>query len=498
MTKKTLISCLSIAMLFSGQVAASNVNVIGYIPDYRFDAVKKMDITMYTHIHFFSVTPLADGRLGWPSGKSKASMAQYFTDFKNQAASDAKMMITFGGTSEGSSKYFPEMASNTVTRTAFVTNAIQLALDWQADGIDIDWEWGYRPSTTEHKNAYIKLMEELNIEADKHGLLISNAISPSAYFGDNTPVEALIDSDYLVIMSYSYNGAWSKTTGHHSGLERSIQDGFQYWESRGVLPESMHVGVPFYANHYTNATTVGSTFSDFKALTFGQLQDLLAKGYKVVEDDWLGTHAYSDSDNSIVFYDSPSNVAAKINYANEAGYGGIAVWEIGQDDTNQTLSKMIETTNNPDPIDKLSAVIDAPDSAQVNDTVILDGQGSHSVVGSVSYQWTWNGNSVGADLVKLEVAFKQQHIGKNLFSLRVTDREGNTDMVEHTITVSDPISCDGLAAYQSYEAKTGNGYYMIGDQVHYQGNKYEALANNLFNVTPGSADHWWKPLGPCN
>ncbi|UII31944.1 lytic polysaccharide monooxygenase [Fulvivirga ulvae] len=40
-------------------------------------------------------------------------------------------------------------------------------------------------------------------------------------------------------------------------------------------------------------------------------------------------------------------------------------------------------------------------------------------------------------------------------------------------------------------------YYMNGDIVSYSGHNYESLSDNLFNVTPGTAAHWWKDLGPC-
>lgn len=480
MKKKTLISCLSLAMLFSGQVAASSGNVVGYIPDYRFNLVKTMDITMYTHVHFFSVTPLADGSLSWPSGESKASMAQHFAGFKNQAASDAKMMITFGGIAEARSKYFPEMASNPVMRSAFVANAIQLALDWQADGIDIDWEWGYRPSTTEHKNAYIKLMEELNLEADKHGLLISNAISPSAYLGDNTPVEALVDSDYLVIMSYSYNGAWAATTGHHSSLERSARLGFQYWESRGILPEQMHVGVPFYANHYTDATTVGSSFSEFKALTFGQVQELLAKGYQVVEDDWLGTHAYSDTDNSIVFYDSPSNIATKIDYANGAGYGGIVVWEIGQDDANQTLSKTIETANaqdkNTPPV--LSGIQDEKISINIVFDPMIGVTASDKEDGDLT------------DIIVVEGWVDTSRVGSYTLTYSASDSEGLTTTQDRLIKVIDLSTCM-INEYPNWPRQNWAGvpnHAIKGDLMSHKGVIYEALWYTT--AVPGAHNSW--------
>ncbi len=39
--------------------------------------------------------------------------------------------------------------------------------------------------------------------------------------------------------------------------------------------------------------------------------------------------------------------------------------------------------------------------------------------------------------------------------------------------------------------------YMKGDVVGYNGRNYESQVDNLYNVTPGTADHWWKDLGPC-
>ncbi len=53
---------------------------------------------------------------------------------------------------------------------------------------------------------------------------------------------------------------------------------------------------------------------------------------------------------------------------------------------------------------------------------------------------------------------------------------------------------DGCAvAYGPYP-----NVYMQGDIVSQNGHNYECLADNLFNVTPGTAAHWWKDLGPCS
>ncbi|CAH8199413.1 hypothetical protein VAEU17_2680001 [Vibrio aestuarianus] len=38
---------------------------------------------------------------------------------------------------------------------------------------------------------------------------------------------------------------------------------------------------------------------------------------------------------------------------------------------------------------------------------------------------------------------------------------------------------------------------MNKDLISHQGNKYESQADNLYNVEPGTAEHWWKLLGAC-
>lgn len=54
-------------------------------------------------------------------------------------------------------------------------------------------------------------------------------------------------------------------------------------------------------------------------------------------------------------------------------------------------------------------------------------------------------------------------------------------------------NCAGVATYQPYPK-----IYNKGDRVVYNGNLYESLSDALYNVTPGTADWWWKPLGACS
>jgi len=54
-------------------------------------------------------------------------------------------------------------------------------------------------------------------------------------------------------------------------------------------------------------------------------------------------------------------------------------------------------------------------------------------------------------------------------------------------------NCAGVAAYEPYPK-----VYNRGDNVVHNGQLYESLTDALYNVTPGTADWWWKPLRSCS
>ncbi|WP_345368629.1 glycosyl hydrolase family 18 protein [Algivirga pacifica] len=84
--------------------------------------------------------------------------------------------------------------------------------------------------------------------------------------------------------------------------------------------------------------------------------------------------------------------------------------------------------------------------------------------------------------------------GDYVIVVTATDNDGMTATDQATVTLTEPVQTGGCDApeYEGYPT-----IYNSGDQVSYNGMLYEAQVNNLYNVTPGAADHWWKPLGPC-
>lgn len=327
-------------IIFSLLLQLEGQKIIGYAPYYR-DFPAAFDFSLYTHINFFAVWPDSSGGLLWPGQNDSTAMFQKYKEIQDRLDNEQKLLISYGGISEGGSRFFSRMAANPAALERFSQNAVKLCLDWGAQGIDIDWEWGKRleEDDTEEKAGYLNLMKRLSELSQKNGLLLSTAVSASSWFGDNYPVEGVNKADYINVMTYTYNGSWSSTANHHAPLSKSENIGLTYWKDRGLAASKLNLGVPFYAYKYEGPDTPGEEYRTMGTLAYPTVLAYLDLGFQVHLDTISGTYASSSS--SIFFYDSPEDLSAKVNHVKKMGYYGIFIWELGQDDSDQTLSRSI-------------------------------------------------------------------------------------------------------------------------------------------------------------
>ncbi|MEH0154057.1 glycosyl hydrolase family 18 protein [Limibacter armeniacum] len=174
-------------------------------------------------------------------------------------------------------------------------------------------------------------------------------------------------------------------------------------------------------------------------------------------------------------------------------YGEYTVVVTATDDANQSTSDSIVITVQQAPgtptvgftsptngqvfsVSTLSAINISVDAADANDvSIAVDGQSFSGTSAS------WTPSAFGS------------------YTLTATATgAGGTATTSVDVTVEEAVTsggiCEGVEAYKTY---ADGGLYNSGDQVTYEGNLYEAQVNNLYNVTPGTADHWWLPLGAC-
>jgi chitinase len=118
--------------------------------------------------------------------------------------------------------------------------------------------------------------------------------------------------------------------------------------------------------------------------------------------------------------------------------------------------------------------------------------------GSVAKVEFFNGGtSLGAVTASpYSVTWSNVAAGSYSITVVATDNAGATTTSSAVaITVGGSTNtgnCAGVATYQPYPK-----IYNKGDKVVYNGILYVSLSDALYNVTPGTADWWWQPLGAC-
>lgn len=112
----------------------------------------------------------------------------------------------------------------------------------------------------------------------------------------------------------------------------------------------------------------------------------------------------------------------------------------------------------------------------------------------------FNGSTLLGTVTSTPYSFSWTNVAAGTYTLTAvaTDNSGAaTTSAAITFTVTGSTgsgsgNCSGVPAYQPYPS-----IYMKGDKVTYNGNLYQSTSDNLYNVTPGTADWWWTPLGSC-
>ncbi|TWI90920.1 glycosyl hydrolase family 18 protein [Chitinophaga japonensis] len=118
--------------------------------------------------------------------------------------------------------------------------------------------------------------------------------------------------------------------------------------------------------------------------------------------------------------------------------------------------------------------------------------------GSITKVEFFNGSAKLGETASAPYSFTWANVAAGTYTLtaKATDNaNGATTSAAVTIVVSTGGgggNCAGVPAYEPYPK-----IYNKGDRVVYNGVLYESLSDALYNVTPGTADWWWKPVGTC-
>ena len=265
-----------------------------------------------------------------------------------------KVLVSLGGW--GGCKTCSDVFNTKEGRVDFAKSTARIIEEYNADGIDLDWEYPAIPGPPGHpfreedKDNFTDLIKLLR-EYMKPGDILSFAAGGFKSFIDKSVdwdiVTPLIDN--VNLMSYDLIGGYSKVTGHHTSLystenqERSGDYAVKYLKSKGVPANKIVLGAAFYGRIYKDVANINNGLyqaANFKGGVNQNNFDEVTKDFEFFWDETAqAPYAYQKENQLFLTYDNKKSIKLKSNYVKENGLHGIMFWQLMNDKRNDGLLK---------------------------------------------------------------------------------------------------------------------------------------------------------------
>jgi chitinase len=296
-----------------------------------------------------------------------------------------RVLISLGGWT--GSAYFSDAALTDASRKKLVSSCVDLWIKGNLpglsagvaagifDGIDLDWEWPGSEGNAgnvirpEDKRNFTMLTAEFRKQLDALGRRNRahydlTAFLPAAPAKIDAGFEARKIFKYLdfgTVQGYDFHGSWENRTNQQSALrvpagapdnpDFSVEVAIDTWRDRGAPGRKLVLGIPYYGQGWTGATTGGNGL--FAPVTGGApgkfavgtedyktLKSLPAQGFKL-HRDWRSGHSWLFDGTTFWTYDDPAQILQKTAYIRTEGLGGAMMWSLDGDDERASLTRTI-------------------------------------------------------------------------------------------------------------------------------------------------------------
>ena len=316
------------------------------------ETVGQLDQIIYSFLH------LKDNELHVEKERDSSSIA-YLTSLKDNNP-DLQVLISLGGW--GGCETCSEVFSTEKGRTEFAESVREILVNYNADGIDLDWEYPVVPGYPGHphkpadRENFTYLVEDLREELGEE-YEISFAAG-----GFDTFLEKAIEwkkvmplLDGVNVMSYDLVSGGSPRTGHHTPLYSSndqipsADNAIQFLDSVGVPREKIVLGAAFYARVWEEVDNVSSGLHQpgkFKESVLYKDLDAYQEEHEGFKSYWdtvaQAPYLYNSEKGLFATYDDEISIAKKTKYAIEKGLRGIMFWQLSGDRPQNGLIDVID------------------------------------------------------------------------------------------------------------------------------------------------------------
>ena len=332
-----------------------SVKVIAYYMGDGSD-LGRYNFNQLTHI-IYSFLHLKGNELRFDSAKDQEAMRKLVALKKTYP--HLKVLLSLGGW--GGCETCSDIFNSAENRKVFAQSTLKIIQDYNADGIDLDWEYPTIEGYPGHKFAahdranFSELVRELrHAVGDKYELSFAAG-------GFDKFLEAAVDWQTIMpllnnvnLMTYDIVNGATPHTGHHTALystpqqKDSTDNAVQKLLSLGVAPEKIVIGTAFYARSWKEVSMANNGLyqagihidgADYKEFPERYAP---AAGFTYYWDDVAkAPYAYKPKQKIFATFDDQRSMGEKVRYLRKQKLGGIMFWQLPHDTANNGLLNSI-------------------------------------------------------------------------------------------------------------------------------------------------------------
>jgi len=222
-----------------------------------------------------------------------------------------------------------EVLQSTKRRKKVIDSLLQIVLDYEANGVNIDWENIY----LHDRDLFTQFLRELYPIFNQNGLVVSvdiTAISESENWSlcyDRKAIGKV--SDYVVLMAYDQywaGGDESGSVAEYEWVKKGVEELINIVPSHKVI-----VGIPFYSRLWIEDETIQPISFSSESYFMGYSMELGEKHAAQWDDTIRQYYAqWSDQTHSYkLWIEDPRSIKHKVQLVHEYGLAGAAFWRKG-------------------------------------------------------------------------------------------------------------------------------------------------------------------------